>query len=149
MRDVPIDLLAYHWVGGLLLGAYACPDHVPDAVEDERLRRIVEAVIGVAAVDNLWPLDVGRVMETLVALGVYEQIGGITLLLDLMDTWSDRMTRARVLGELEAAARIALIHLRDELEAEDAMVCAIERREQAHRKSTEALAAFEAASEAA
>jgi hypothetical protein len=149
MSDIAIELLAYHWAGGLLLGAYRCPDHVPNAVADERLRRVVEAIIAVAAVDGAWPVDVGRVVDTLVALGVYDEIGGLPLLLDLMETWSERVTRARVLGELEAAARIALVHLRAELRAEDEMVEAIARRARARECSADAIAAFEAASEAA
>src|SRR5690606_18762435 len=43
----PAELLAWHAVGAWLVGAHEPPDHVPDAVVDDRLRRVIEAIIAV------------------------------------------------------------------------------------------------------
>lgn len=149
VADVPTEMMAWHWVGGLLLGIYPCPSGVPEAVEDERLQRVVETLIAVNYVDNVWPVDVRRVVDVLEHVGQLEKIGGATLLIDLVETWSERMERARTLGEIEARARIALALLHQEQAAEDAVFIAIERREQAHAQATEAIANVDAISGAA
>ncbi len=146
---VPIEMLSYHWVGGVLIGEYQCPGHVPDAVKDDRLRHVIEAIISVTNVDGTWPVDVVRVGDVLDRLGVLEEIGGAALLLNLMETWSERITRARILGEREAWARIARAACDAELAAENDLATAIDRREQARSIANEAMAALHAAPEAA
>ncbi len=148
--DIPSpDQLAWHWVGGLLVGAYDCPGSVPDAVADERLRRIVEAIIAVAWVDQAWPVDVGRVAATLHEMGTYRDIGGHPLLIDLVETWSERVTRARELGEIEAACRIALATLADEQSAAEAALTAADTYRAARARAAAAMAALDAARDAA
>lgn len=96
MSDVPPELAAWHFVGGLLLGAYECPSSVPEHVTDERLQRIVEAAIGVWAVDGA--VDVVRVGDTLDVLGLLESVGGAAMLHELIESWAEREERAQRLG---------------------------------------------------
>lgn len=149
MNEPSMEMLVWHWIGGLLLGAYPGPDHVPDNVKDERLRRVVEALIAVRFVDGVWPVDLGRIVDVLCHVDAFHEIGGTPLLLDLMATWDERITCAQILGEREAWVRIALAACRAEIAADDDMFAAVDRRERAREKSNEAIAALGSASEAA
>lgn len=145
----PTEMLAWHWVGGLLLGAYACPASVPTTVEDERLRRVLEALVAVRHVDGAWPVAVERVADVLHHVGALDEIGGVPFLLELIESWSERVTRGRELGEREAQAQIALARLHAEIAAEDELIAAIERREQARTMADEAMRPLASAAEVA
>lgn len=137
-----LEQVAWHWAGGLLAGAYECPNSVPQTVTDERVRRVVEAVIAVAYVDQAWPLDVGRVAAVLHELGVYESIGGAAFLIELMTSWSERIERAEYLGGMLAQCWIALAAINDELATNDELARLIQRRTDIRACANDALAAL-------
>lgn len=142
-------LLAWHFVGGLLGGAYACPDSVPRSITDERLQRVVEAVIAVAYVDQTWPVDVGRIVDVLQERGVYEDIGGSAFLIDLMASWTERVERAEYLGAVMALCQIALDAINQELATNDELAALINRRSDARERASAALAVLTSTTEAA
>lgn len=147
--SAPIELVAWHWAGGLLSGAYACPASVPRAVTDERVRRVVEAVIAVAYVDQVWPVDLGRVVDVLRALEAFDEIGGGAFLIELMSSWSERIDRARYLGAMLAFCQIAHAAIDDELATNDQLAALIDRRCEARERAELALTALRATEEAA
>lgn len=146
---LPMDLVAWHWAGSLLAGATDCPDSVPSTVTDERVYRVIEAVIAVAYVDQTWPVDLGRVADTLYTLGVFDEIGGAAFLIELMSSWFERIERARYLGTIYAHCRIAMAAIEDELATNDELARLIDRRTVVRECANDALAAIRAAEEAA
>lgn len=131
------SVLEWHYVGGLMLGAYDPPSSVD--VADERLARVVEAVIGVRAIDDVWPVDVTRVVETLHELGVLDDLGGVSFLLALMEDWSEREERAQRLGGLLARVQITERLLRIEEDAGEEVLAAGSRYRRARADATSAI----------
>lgn len=146
--SIPAELLAWHYAGGLLCGGYECPDSVPDTVTDERVRFVMNAVIAVASVDDAWPVDVRRVADVLYVLGVFDDIGGAAFLIELIQSWSERVERGRILGALYAHYQIAMAAVEDELATNDELAALIQRRSQIRAIGNDALAALLAAEEA-
>ena len=121
------EMAQKHFVGGLLVGDFAVPNSVPSSITDHAMRTVVEAVIGVHDVDRQWPVDVGRVGDTLDVLGKLDDVGGATALHALMHDFVERDGRARRLGAVMAVVTVVQRRIAAQTRAAEQMAHALER----------------------
>jgi len=145
MREDGAALLAWHFAGGLLLGAYPPIESIPDEVEEERLQDLVAAVIGVHLATGSWPVDLVHVAETLERRGVFAPAGGFAFLCSLIEDWSEREERAIQLTALSVIAREAQRRFGELSAAEQAAEDALVRLERTRARATEVLRLLPAA----
>lgn len=134
---VPREMLEKHFVGGLLLGAFTPPDDFDEGADiaDERLRWIVDATKIAHGATGVWPVDLVVVADVLERLGVLEQVGGITTLIDLIESWDEREDRAEKHAVLSLSYDLAVSRLAQQDEAETAVVSALRRLEAARERA--------------
>lgn len=128
-------------MGGLLLGAWPLPGDFEEGsdIGDERLRWVLDAAKIAHGVTGAWPVDLDDVADELGRLGVLEQVGGITLLISLIESYDERVTRARELVPLHAALRLAEHRVAEQALAEDEAYRAVSRYEDARERADAAI----------
>jgi len=148
--SVTREMRERHFVGGLLLGAFTPPDDFDEGADiaDERMRWIVDATKIAHRATGAWPVDLDAVAGELARLGMLEQVGGITAILDLVESWSEREDRAEKIGTLMLAHALASGRLEHQDQAESAVVHALRRLEAARERSDEAVSLMEQAARA-
>jgi hypothetical protein len=107
---------ALHALGGALVGASEPPRAVAHGL-DEDIEGVACAIV--EAAKHGWPVSLDLVCAELARSGWLGRIGGPSALSELMCEWDRVTTRARVLSEMEIAARLALEALAREQAAEE------------------------------
>lgn len=137
--ECPREVREWHAVGGWLLGTLAPPRSM--CVTDDRLQWVLAAIMGVHSASKQWPIDLQHVAASLRHLGVYEEIGGTPLLLELISSWDERVTLGEDLGELLVRTIVADVATREEIRAQDRVVAALEQEHEARTRAEAALSA--------
>lgn len=144
---IPRELAEWHLLGAVLVGAIVPPGDFDAGADlaDARLRWVLDAVKIAHGATGQWPLDLRVVADVLRSLGELDRIGGVPLLLELIESWSERETRARKLGLVGAVLRLADARVAQQAHAERALVGALCRFEGSKEKANAAIALLEEA----